>query len=571
MKILASAGSFLIQSGETALKLRDLQTFSIAIKFVGGRKSESYCIPQLTSIWFPVAPGITSLPVAPAPTQNSEPQPANAIQAPSDFDPDNPDLCLLFQDLLPTNTAPVYAQEQTASVLGKPYNEIIKIVGRTRSFLAVTPLNYPLTLSQREWAATARLAFDIIGNQLNASAGSVDLVGSAATTLQYRLKLQGVSGKFILGRPEGTLYPLTNFPVDSGSFALTGLDGGLAKGYKILANKLDLIVNGKDATLEKAVIVEAPLVTVALDARVPSLAIDSIVTIDEFNIQLSAHEPSEVGTPVTLVNVSNSIISIEANAPTISFDTAIDIPLLNISISTHSPIIEIVTPDPDFASVALLMHFDETNGSTSFVDDSANSLTLIANGSAATTTSQQKFGTGSLDLTSSGTNYLSYPSSSGDELDVATNQSVTIEFWAYITAVNTGSSPTSGNCMWESTGNLGERFSLHMLTISSTPTLVWATNFGGDSFSHQTALTLNSWQHIAVVRNVSTWHLYIDGVQSTTSKTGYGTIMTNSNFYIIGPRQDSVTKLYIDDFRHTTGVVRYTSGFTPPTAAFPDS
>lgn len=226
--------------------------------------------------------------------------------------------------------------------------------------------------------------------------------------------------------------------------------------------------------------------------------------------------------------------------------------------------------DPDFASVALLLHMDGTNGSTTFTDSSTNNLSLTVNGSAAISTSQKKFGTGSLDLTGSGTNYLSYPSASGDELDVATNESVTVEFWAYVTAVDSGSSITSGTTMLELSGGSGSRFSLHMITVSGTETLYWSANYGGTSFDHQTGLTLNQWQHIAMVRDTNVWKLYLDGVESTSSSTD-GAIITNDNFVIIGPRQNSAIKLYVDDLRYTVGVARYTAGFTPPTAAFPDS
>lgn len=226
--------------------------------------------------------------------------------------------------------------------------------------------------------------------------------------------------------------------------------------------------------------------------------------------------------------------------------------------------------DTDFASVQLLLHMDGTNGSTTFTDSSNNNLSITVNGSAAISTSEKKFGTGSLNLTDSGTNYLSYPSASGDELDVTTNESVTVEFWVYVTAVDSGSSITSGSTMLELSGGIGSRFSLHMVTIGGTETLTWSSDYGGVSFNHQTGLTLNQWQHIAMVRNIDVWKLYLDGVESTSSSTN-GAAITNSNFVIIGPRQNSVIKLYVDDFRYTVGVARYTAGFTPPTAAFPDS
>lgn len=54
--------------------------------------------------------------------------------------------------------------------------------------------------------------------------------------------------------------------------------------------------------------------------------------------------------------------------------------------------------DPDFASVALLLHMDGANGSASFTDSSGNAHAVTANGGAQISTAQSKFGGSSADF-----------------------------------------------------------------------------------------------------------------------------------------------------------------------------
>ena len=87
------------------------------------------------------------------------------------------------------------------------------------------------------------------------------------------------------------------------------------------------------------------------------------------------------------------------------------------------------------------------------------------------------------------------------------------------------------------------------------------------------AITTNAWNHIAVIREgtgSNETKIYINGTND-----GTGTVSTDFNqteiMYIGANRAaGDPMKGYIDDVRITKGVARYTSAFTPPTAAFPD-
>ena len=74
--------------------------------------------------------------------------------------------------------------------------------------------------------------------------------------------------------------------------------------------------------------------------------------------------------------------------------------------------------------------------------------------------------------------------------------------------------------------------------------------------------------HIAVVDNNGTQTIYVDGVSKATGTSSGATQYTFAN---IGsrPANNWWYTGYIDDFRITSGIARYTANFTPPTTAFP--
>jgi len=76
-----------------------------------------------------------------------------------------------------------------------------------------------------------------------------------------------------------------------------------------------------------------------------------------------------------------------------------------------------------------------------------------------------------------------------------------------------------------------------------------------------------NWHHIAVVRNNSSWVLYVNGVSRST-QTWSGTIANRVALITIGSDEFYGRHYlgYISDLRITKGVARYTANFTPPTA-----
>jgi hypothetical protein len=86
-------------------------------------------------------------------------------------------------------------------------------------------------------------------------------------------------------------------------------------------------------------------------------------------------------------------------------------------------------------------------------------------------------------------------------------------------------------------------------------------------------LLTNTWQHIAYTRTGGTGRLFVGGVLagSWADTTNYVGTVNRLGQTSASNAVDNRLSGYIDDLRITKGVARYTAGFTPPTAAFPNS
>jgi hypothetical protein len=189
-----------------------------------------------------------------------------------------------------------------------------------------------------------------------------------------------------------------------------------------------------------------------------------------------------------------------------------------------------------------------------------NVLETVGNAQIDTTTKQ--FGTGSLKFDGNG-DYLKIPADQKENLRFGTGD-FTIEFWAWKSA--NGVSGFDTVISVASDGNANGGF---ILELSSTR---------GFAFIYDAAIRISSnfnpndsaWHHYALVRNGSTFAMYKDGVQLTTG-TLTPTLGVTGNAEIGSAANGQIPfNGYIDDLRITKGVARYTTTFTPPTAAFPN-
>jgi hypothetical protein len=213
---------------------------------------------------------------------------------------------------------------------------------------------------------------------------------------------------------------------------------------------------------------------------------------------------------------------------------------------------------------ALLLHFDGTNGSTTFTDFYGHTFT--GHGNAQLSTAQAKFGTSSLsssDAANFGSGWISTPFATGLKL----TGDWTAECFVYMTnftnacgLFNNANATTNGVNVFN---NGSSQLNVQVADSTGSSFTINSTS-GGGSFTSAT------WHHIALVNHGGACVLYIDGVSKVT-----GTLTgdpAGSNAWNIGTRSngglaDLDSTMWIDEFRLST-VARYTAGFTPPSSPF---
>lgn len=223
--------------------------------------------------------------------------------------------------------------------------------------------------------------------------------------------------------------------------------------------------------------------------------------------------------------------------------------------------------DPYFANVVSLAHFNGTNGQASPFDDVVRGAgAWTENGASATlSTATKQFGTASLQCGAVGVynaDHADWNFGSGD---------FTCEGWFYrndaTTAVIAG--------QWNSaSGNLAP----WLVYVTNTGTITFGattTTAGWDWLQASSAgiLPTATWFYFAICRSGSTIRGFLDGTEIVTSGTLSGAVVNNADNVTLGNTANGGLGFngYIDEFRATKGVARYTSGFTPPAAEFPDS
>lgn len=212
------------------------------------------------------------------------------------------------------------------------------------------------------------------------------------------------------------------------------------------------------------------------------------------------------------------------------------------------------TPATAITNTSLLL-----NATNAAIFDNSMKNDLETVGNAQISTSVKKFGTGSMAFDGTG-DWLQLPSTS--ELSFGTGN-FTIEMWMY--AQNLASIPmlfhkgSSGSNGW--------------FCQTSASTLYFGQLDSARYSTWSVSLSNNTWYHIALTRVGSTLNVFINGVSQTAQTvSGADTSNDNTSPALIGVIAGGTYALqgYLDDYRITKGVARYTANFTPPTAAFPN-
>lgn len=211
--------------------------------------------------------------------------------------------------------------------------------------------------------------------------------------------------------------------------------------------------------------------------------------------------------------------------------------------------------DPYFADVSLLLHMNGSNGSTSFPDSGPGNALCTARGGAVVNTSQFKFGSGSLAVNATSPTCVTCDQTGIHAFGTA---DFTIEGWVYLNTL--GSDKKIFDC------NYGNGIMLQLYPGTSS-LYIKGTNYDFDS----TYLPTGQWVHFAVTRASGAVNLWLNGV-SRASGTNTSSITSASELAIGASSSNRTGNIdgYVDEFRITKNIARYTSSFTPPDAPFPD-
>jgi hypothetical protein len=213
------------------------------------------------------------------------------------------------------------------------------------------------------------------------------------------------------------------------------------------------------------------------------------------------------------------------------------------------------SPVTAITNTSLLTNF--TNGA---IFDNAMMNNLETVGNAQISTSVKKYGTGSLAFDGTG-DYLVSNVASSDLYAFGTGD-FTIEFWLYQNSM-------SGLQVFYDGRPTSAEGAQPTIYTNSFGTLFYYT--AGNRITGS-SLSTNTWYHIAVSRSGSSTKMFVDGTQvgsTYTDATNYvnpaSRPVIGADGYILGT---NAMNGYIDDLRITKGYARYTTTFTPPTAAF---
>jgi len=208
--------------------------------------------------------------------------------------------------------------------------------------------------------------------------------------------------------------------------------------------------------------------------------------------------------------------------------------------------------------------------STTFIDNSTNAFAITATGSPVPR-AFNPFGftsattTGYTVSTIGGSGYFD---GSGDYLSVADNAafvvgsgSFAIEAWIYPTQVAAAESPIfklhSADSIIELRQNTN-KLDCFLAEISTVVTTSTGT----------IAMAVNTWNHVAFVRNGTTTYTFVNGVldQTKTAQTQNLTTLVTTKRIAANQLTNAFFSGYISNFRFVNGTAIYTSNFVPPSA-----
>lgn len=223
----------------------------------------------------------------------------------------------------------------------------------------------------------------------------------------------------------------------------------------------------------------------------------------------------------------------------------------------------IVVPSGPDAYTMSLLHLNGVDASTTITDETGKTWT--ARGHGQLDTAQYKW-TSSLLCDNGNDDYVDTPDHADFSLG---NGEWCIEFWVRLATIN-----HDYYFLGHSNSAIND-YSFYFY-IDSANTLAGHIHNGtadkSISSSGEVTFLVNTWYHVALLRQVNTMKMYIGGtaLSGTQDLTG-NTIRDSGGSLAVGRVGDFASMNldgWIDEFRLSVGTCRYTANFTPPAAEF---
>jgi hypothetical protein len=273
---------------------------------------------------------------------------------------------------------------------------------------------------------------------------------------------------------------------------------------------------------------------------------------------------SQIGSATDGTNYAIGAQGMGIGANTIAADNYFPGYISEFRVVKGSGVTSVTVPTAPLTAITntvLLLNF--TNAG---ITDATAKNVLETVGNAQISTTQSKFGGSSMYFDGTG-DYLKFPSS--ELVPFASNEKFTIEGWIYPSAATAGqiygiyTTRNSGISAYAIAITLfGSPLKINVEIATSGSSLV--------TISSSTTISANTWYHFAVVHDGTQLKLYLNGTSegtpATTSQATTLKVMALGRYYV--DIDNYYFNGYIDDFRITKGYARYTSNFTPPTAAY---
>lgn len=206
--------------------------------------------------------------------------------------------------------------------------------------------------------------------------------------------------------------------------------------------------------------------------------------------------------------------------------------------------------DPFFSNVTWLLKMEGANAGTLFTDSSSYIRSSTAYGAAQTSTTQKK--SGSTSGSFNGTNSHIRTTAT---TDLQLTGDFTIETWVY---------PNSTADMQLASSQATNNTQIFRLNESATGRLSLYDGSANVFLSVSAGITASTWQHIAFARTGTTTRAFVNGSIVATNSSWSGTLRCDviGSGWFLGAGT-GWANAYIDEFRITKGVCRYTSAFLP--------